>query len=109
MQYLVRLVTPMRGTVLDPFAGTGTTGEAAWREGFSAILIESEEEYQADIRRRMALALAGPDERAREAIKQKVKDKPIDAGPLFGGQDKDERGGRRIYGVFADERLARSD
>ena len=31
MQYLVRLVTPPGGCVLDPFAGTGTTGEAAWR------------------------------------------------------------------------------
>lgn len=29
MQYLCRLVTPPGGTVLDPFAGTGTTGEAA--------------------------------------------------------------------------------
>ena len=29
MQYLVRLVTPPGGLVLDPFAGTGTTGEAA--------------------------------------------------------------------------------
>lgn len=85
MQWLVRLITPPGGTVLDPFAGTGTTGEAAWREGFKAVLIERETEYQEDIRRRMALALSGPDERAREAIKAKLKDKPIDAGPLFGG------------------------
>ncbi len=85
MQYLVRLVTPPRGVVLDCFAGTGTTGEAAWREGFSAILIEREPEYLADIERRMALALAGPDERARESIKARLKDKPVDAGPLFDG------------------------
>lgn len=85
MQYLVRLVTPPGGTVLDPFAGTGTTGEAAWREGFNAVLIERETEYQADIRRRMKLCLSGPDERARESIKAKLADKPIDAGPLFGG------------------------
>lgn len=83
MQYLVRLVTPPKGAVLDPFAGTGTTGEAAWREGFNAVLIEREAEYQADIRRRMALALAGPDERARESIKERLKGKPLDAGPLF--------------------------
>jgi DNA methylase len=38
MQYLCRLVTPPGGTVLDLFAGTGTTGEAAWREGFRAVL-----------------------------------------------------------------------
>lgn len=84
MQYLVRLVTPPKGVVLDPFAGTGTTGEAAWREGFSAILIEREPEYIADIERRIKLCLAGPDERAREAIKARTKDKPVDHGPLFG-------------------------
>ena len=82
MQWLVRLVTPPRGTCLDPFAGTGTTGEAAWREGMRAVLIEAEAEYQADIRRRMALALAGPDERSRESIK--AKGLPVDYGPLFG-------------------------
>lgn len=54
MQWLCRLVTPKGGTVLDPFAGTGTTGEAAFREGFNTILIEREPEYQADIERRIA-------------------------------------------------------
>ncbi len=83
MRYLVRLATPPRGKVLDCFAGTGTTGEAAWREGMQAILVEREAEYQADIRRRMALCLAGPDERARESIKAKMKGKPPDHGPLF--------------------------
>ena len=39
------------------FAGTGTTGEAAWREGMRAVLIEREAEYQADIRHRMGLLL----------------------------------------------------
>jgi site-specific DNA-methyltransferase (adenine-specific) len=81
MQYLVRLVTPRAGVVLDPFAGTGTTGEAAWREGMRAVLVEAEPDYQADIRRRMALALAGPDERVRESIK--ARGTPIDYGPLF--------------------------
>jgi len=40
MRWLVRLVTPPGGTVLDPFAGTGTTGEACALEGFHCILIE---------------------------------------------------------------------
>jgi hypothetical protein len=40
MRWLVRLVTPPGGTVLDPFAGTGTTGEAATLEGFPSLLIE---------------------------------------------------------------------
>jgi DNA modification methylase len=88
MQWLVRLVTPPRGLVLDPFAGTGTTGEAAWREGMAAVLIEAEAEYQADIRRRMALALAGPDERVRESIK--AKGLPADPGPLFEWRSNEE-------------------
>jgi DNA modification methylase len=81
IQYLTRLVTPQGGLVLDPFAGTGTTGEAAWREGLRAVLVEREEEYQADIVRRMGLCLAGPDERARESIK--ASGKVEQAGPLF--------------------------
>jgi site-specific DNA-methyltransferase (adenine-specific) len=52
--YLCRLITPTGGTVLDPFAGSGTTGMACMREGFSAILIEREAEYVADIKRRIA-------------------------------------------------------
>ena len=45
MRYLVKLVTPPGGIVLDPFAGSGTTLEAAVDEGFSAIGIELTEEY----------------------------------------------------------------
>jgi len=45
MRWLVRLVTPPGGTVLDPFVGSGTTGIAAGLEGFEFIGIEREEEY----------------------------------------------------------------
>lgn len=45
MRWLVRLVTPAGGVVLDPFAGSGTTGEAAILEGFDSILIEGEAEH----------------------------------------------------------------
>ena len=45
MRWLVRLVTPPGGVVLDPFAGSGTTGQAALAEGFRCILIEREAEY----------------------------------------------------------------
>lgn len=85
IRYLARLVTPSGGLILDPFAGSGTLGEASYYEGFRAVLIEKEEEYCADIERRMALALAGPDERARESIKARLRDKPEDHGPLFDG------------------------
>lgn len=45
MQWLVRLVTPPGGTVLEPFAGSGTTAEACVTEGFRCIAIEREAEY----------------------------------------------------------------
>jgi len=45
MRYLVRLVTPPEGTVLDPFAGSGTTGIACVIEGFDYILIEKRKRF----------------------------------------------------------------
>lgn len=45
MEYLIKLVTPPSGTVLDPFMGSGTTGIAAKHLGFSFIGIELSEEY----------------------------------------------------------------
>lgn len=53
MRYLCRLVTPQGGIVLDPFAGTGTTGKAAQEEGFHAVLIEREAEYFKDLSQRI--------------------------------------------------------
>lgn len=52
---LARHVTPPGGLLLDPFAGSGTTGQAALNEGLRAVLIEMEDEYVADIRRRLKL------------------------------------------------------
>jgi hypothetical protein len=53
MRYLVKMITPPGGTVLDCFAGSGSTGVAALAEGFSTILCEREDEYVADIVRRI--------------------------------------------------------
>lgn len=53
MRWLVRLVTPAGGTVLEPFAGSGTTVEACILEGFHCIAIEREAKYLPLIRARM--------------------------------------------------------
>lgn len=54
MRWLVRLTTPHGGTVLDPFAGSGTTLEAAIREGMRVIGVEREESYLPLIMSRLA-------------------------------------------------------
>jgi len=53
MRYLVKLVTPKEGLVLDPFAGTGTTGEACILENRKYYLIEKTKEYIPDIENRL--------------------------------------------------------
>lgn len=45
MRYLIRLVTPPGGRVLDPFTGSGTTGIAAVLEGFNFVGVELDPEY----------------------------------------------------------------
>jgi site-specific DNA-methyltransferase (adenine-specific) len=58
MRWVARLITPPGGTILDPFAGSGTTLAAAHMEGFHAVGIEREAEYVDDIRRRIAALTA---------------------------------------------------
>lgn len=53
IRYLVKLVTPPNGIVLDPFAGSGTTGLACQSEGFGCILIEMESHNCGIIKRRL--------------------------------------------------------
>jgi hypothetical protein len=53
MRWLVRLVTPPGGTVLEPFAGSGTTVEACILEGFRCVAIERDETYLPLIRQRI--------------------------------------------------------
>ena len=45
MSYLVNLITPEKGVVLDPFMGSGSTGMACKQEGFNFIGIELDEDY----------------------------------------------------------------
>lgn len=56
MRYLCRLVTPPSGAVLDPFAGSGTTGVAAIMEGFNFIGIDMDEGYCEIAKRRIGAA-----------------------------------------------------
>ena len=53
VRWLVRLVTPPGGLVLDPYAGTGPTGEACIIEGFRCVLIDRDPEAVALIRTRL--------------------------------------------------------
>lgn len=84
MRWLCRLVTPPGGVVLDPFAGSGSTGVAAMLEGFESILIEREADYVADIERKVVFYRG----EGRLAIQEKGKAKNDDASdlPLFGGE-----------------------
>lgn len=53
MRYLCRLVTPTGGVVLDPFAGSGSTGIAALLEGFRFIGFEQDVGYTETARQRL--------------------------------------------------------
>ena len=53
MSWLVRLVTPPGGLVLDPFAGSGATAEACIVEGFRCVLVEKDPAYAELIRTRL--------------------------------------------------------
>ena len=60
MEWLIRLVTPPGGTVLDPFAGSGTTLEAARKLGHKSIGIEAEETYLPLIDQRLQRSNTNP-------------------------------------------------
>ena len=63
MQYLVRLVTPPNGIVLDPFMGSGSTGKACVYEGFDFIGIDQSAEYVEIAQARIDFALADNDDK----------------------------------------------
>ena len=59
MRWLVRLVTPPGGVVLEPFAGSGTTAEACVIEGLQCIAIEREADYLPLITQRLTKPIQG--------------------------------------------------
>jgi hypothetical protein len=87
MRWLVRLVTPPGGTVLEPFAGSGTTVEAAMLEGFSCVAIEREADYLPLIEARIARAeatLAAPPPEPKRARKARPAPEAPTHPSLFG-------------------------
>lgn len=87
MRWLCRLITPPGGHILEPFAGSGTTGIAAMAEGFDCTMIELEAEHVADIERKLAYLRGEGGASIIEKHKARIdrsKGKADDAGPLFG-------------------------
>jgi SAM-dependent methyltransferase len=56
MRWLVRLITPPGGLVLDPFAGSGTTGIACAEEGMRFVGVEQDEKHHEIARLRLRKA-----------------------------------------------------
>lgn len=70
MAYLVRLVTPAGGVVLDPFMGSGSTGKACMREGARFIGIEMQADYLAIAEARIKYEIGAVARRAAELAEQ---------------------------------------
>jgi site-specific DNA-methyltransferase (adenine-specific) len=86
MDWLVRLVTPPGGIVLDPFAGSGSTGIAAVLGGWRFIGVEANEEYVRIARARIAHASSEAEERERrEAALREAAEVEIEV-PSNGGK-----------------------
>jgi site-specific DNA-methyltransferase (adenine-specific) len=79
MAYLIRLVTPKGGIVLDPFMGSGSTGKAAVREGMEFIGIERETEYfqiaEARINWEINKPTSKPSKTKKVEVEKKVEEK----------------------------------
>lgn len=103
LRWMVRLVTPPGGTVLDPFLGSGTTLIAATLEGFDSIGIEQSAEYVAIAKARCAWWAKHPDGvtlvKRLEAEKERTAVEDAGQGALFdlGGRDGEASATRR-YG-----------
>jgi DNA modification methylase len=89
MRWLVRLVTPPGGTVLDPFTGSGTTGCAAVLEGFDFIGLEREAPYVEIAKARIAFWSEHPPDvpldAALGAERRRVELAEAGQSSLFGG------------------------
>lgn len=75
MRWLVRLVTPPGGTVLDPFTGSGTTGIACVLEGFDFIGCEKEEMYVEIAQARIKFWVEGGERALAELRESEAKER----------------------------------
>lgn len=80
MRWLVRLITPPGGHILEPFAGSGSTGIAALAEGFDCTMIDLEADHVADIERKLAFLRGEGRMRVEEHLngREPVKPSAID-------------------------------
>lgn len=85
MCWLLRMVTPPGGRVLDPFAGSGTTGIAAMAEGFDATLIDIEPDHVRDIERKIALLRGEAAGLFDQHVNRRAAPKGPEDLPMFGG------------------------
>lgn len=81
MRWLCRLVTPQGGMILDPFAGSGSTGIAALAEGFGCTMFDTEAAHVADIERKLAI-VNGDGAHMLTELHRGREQKPL--GGLFG-------------------------
>ena len=79
MRWLVRLVTPPGGVIVEPFAGSGSTLQGAIEEGFRVIGIERESQFFEDCCARLAAHSGAP---ATVLPKPVKPSKPKRAAPL---------------------------
>lgn len=78
MQYLVKMVTPPNGTVLDPFMGSGSTGKAAMIEGFNFLGIEMQENFVAISKSRIEYGIKLREQQKKpDSASSPVKNKKI--------------------------------
>lgn len=85
MRWLIRLVTPSGGRVLDPFGGSGKTGIACLADGFGCQMIEIDADHVADIERQLAF-LRGEGELSTIELHKARRDREAADGlPPLGG------------------------
>jgi site-specific DNA-methyltransferase (adenine-specific) len=72
MQYLVKIITPPNGIVLDPFCGSGTTGVACKLEGYEFVGMEQDLEYTKIAQSRIKNYIISPDDYKEEVIETKT-------------------------------------